>query len=133
MAKHHGHKGHHHGHHKKHHAEGGRVGLKAAGNPDVFKEAEGKESYAKGDERKHGGRAHKKHRAKGGHVGHHHHEGHEMHGHHAHHHPGHKTRGRKRGGAVGSDRSPLSTAHRGHADDGHGSSDPRDTYGGTPP
>ena len=125
--KHHGHKSHHHGKHHK--AGGGRIGLKAEGNPDVFKEAEGKESYAKGDEKKHGGKVHKHHRKHGGHVP----DGHEMHGHHAHHRPDHKPRGRKRGGGVGADRSPLSTAHRGHAGAGHGSSEPKDTYGGTPP
>ena len=32
-------------------AKGGRIGMVAAGNPDVIKEAEGKESYAEGDER----------------------------------------------------------------------------------
>jgi hypothetical protein len=36
---------------------GGRTQMKVAGNPDVFKEAEGEEDYAKGDERKKGGRA----------------------------------------------------------------------------
>lgn len=129
-----GHKGHHHGHHghhkgHHHHAGGGRIGLKAEGNPDVFKEAEGKESYAK-----HGGHVHKKHghkhRKHGGHV---HHEEHHHDGHHAHHRPDHKPRGRKRGGAVGADRAPLSSAHRGHKDDAKGSSSPHDTYGGTPP
>ena len=53
-----GHKGHHH---KK--ASGGRTGLVASGNPDVIKEAEGKEEYAKGDEgekMKKGGRANEK-------------------------------------------------------------------------
>ena len=53
----------HKGHHKK--ASGGRTGLVAAGNPDVLKEAEGKEDYAKGDERKRGGRAKKKNGGKG--------------------------------------------------------------------
>lgn len=96
-----GHKGHHHGHHK---AKGGRTGLVAAGNPDVIKEAEGKEDYAKGDEKKHGGSVKKKHHRKdggkviglmtGGGVR-----------------PRLDRPGRKRGGAVGSDRSPLSSAH----------------------
>src|SRR5215831_3604643 len=114
---HHGHKDHHHGH-----KGGGRVGMKVAGNPDVFKEAEGKEPYAKGDEKKHGGKVHhgkhhgKHHRKHGGHV-----DGHEMHGHHPPHHHAHKARGRKRGGGVGADRSPLSTAHRGHMGAGSGS------------
>jgi len=91
--------------HKK--AGGGRTGLVASGNPDVIKEAEGKEDYAKGDLKKHGGRTKK--RAAGGKVAA----------------PG-KTiglmtggavrprgdrPGRKMGGRVGADRSPLSTAH----------------------
>lgn len=135
---HHGHKAHHHGKHHK--ASGGRTHMVVSGNPDVIKEAEGKESYAKGDEkpgdaRKHGGKVKhhgKHHRKHGGHVEHHP-DGHEMHGHHAHHRADHKPRGRKRGGGVGADRSPLSTAHHGHAGAGHGSSEPKDTYGGTPP
>ena len=73
-------------------AKGGRTGLVASGNPDVLKEAEGKEDYAKGDEKKHGGKV----------IG-------LMTG------GGVKPRldrpGRKRGGAVGADRSPLSSAH----------------------
>ena len=97
-------KKHHSGHHKK--AEGGRIGMKVSGNPDVFKEAE---------EKKKGGRV-------GKHVG-------KIHGGH----PAHRMDrpGRKTGGAVGANRSPLSTAHGGgHGVDG--SSDPKDTYGGTP-
>jgi len=39
-------------------ARGGRTDMKVAGNPDVFKEAEGEEDYAKGDERKIDRRAH---------------------------------------------------------------------------
>jgi hypothetical protein len=138
MKHHGGHKGHHHGHHR---AGGGRTHEIVSGNPDVIKEAEGEESYAKGDEksgddRKHGGKVKAKHHGKhhrkhGGKVSHH--EGHEMHGHHPHHRADHKPRGRKRGGGVGADRSPLSTAHKGHAGAGHGSSEPHDTYGGTPP
>lgn len=90
--------------HKK--AGGGRTGLVAAGNPDVLKEAEGKEDYAKGDEKKHGGKVK---RASGGRAG--------------------SPRlvqfmaggavkprmdrvARKSGGRVGSDRSPMSSAHR---------------------
>ena len=82
-------------------AEGGRTMLKAAGNPDVFKEAEGREDYAKGDEKKHGGKVKRKTGGKvlglmtGGGVKH------RM-----------DRPGRKRGGAVGADRSPLSSAHR---------------------
>lgn len=39
--------------------------------------------------------------------------------------------GRKRGGGVGANSSPLSTAHN-STDGGAGSSNPTDTYGGTP-
>jgi len=91
-----GHKGHHHGK-----AEGGRTHLIAAGNPDVLKEAEGKEDYAKGDEKKHGGKVKRKSGGKvlglmtGGGVR-----------------PRLDRPGRKSGGRVGSDRSPLSSAHR---------------------
>lgn len=102
-------KGHKHHHHKKHHAGGGRTNLVASGNPDVIKEAEGKEPYAKGDEKKHGGRAkhHKHKRANGGKV-----QGTAL---------GLMTGGavrprldrpgRKSGGRVGADRAPLSSAH----------------------
>lgn len=104
----------------RHKAGGGRVGLKASGNPDVFKEAEGKEDYAKGDEKKHGGKVKKHHRKSGGKV------------------IGLMTGGtvkprmdrpgRKRGGGVGADRSPLSSAHH------HGSvgSAPAEEEGGMP-
>lgn len=89
-------------HHGKHRAGGGRTDMKVSGNPDVFKEAEGKEPYDKGDEKKHGGKV-KKHRASGGKV-----LGLMTGG-------GVRPRmdkpGRKRGGAVGADRSPLSSAH----------------------
>jgi hypothetical protein len=113
-------KGHHKGHHKKH---GGRTDMVVSGNPDVLKEAEGKESYAKGDEKKHGGKVKKHHRADGGKV---------------------ETKsvglmtggavrprldrpGRKRGGGVGADKSPLSSAH-------HSSKAParQETEGGHP-
>lgn len=108
-----GHKEHHHKHgghvgHKKHHAGGGRTNMVASGNPDVIKEAEGKEDYAKGDEKKHGGRAKhhgKHHRAAGGKVtalG-------LMTGGAVR--PRLDRPGRKSGGRVGSDRSPLSSAH----------------------
>ena len=109
MAKHEVH--HHHakgGHVEVHHhkkggrvkrKEGGRVGLKAAGNPDVFKEAEGEESYS----RKKGGRA--KHRRDGGAV--------QMTGGAVR--PRLDRPGRKRGGRVGSDMSPLTTANVVHA------------------
>lgn len=84
----------------RHHGKregGGRVGLKAAGNPDVFKEAEGEESYAKGDERKRGGRAKKHVGAPEGRKAKHRHD----------------RPGRKMGGRVGADRAPLSSAHKG--------------------
>ena len=82
---------------KKAYKGGGRVGLKAAGNPDVFKEAEGEEEYS----RKRGGKV-KKHgdmHAEGKHAKHR--RDRMMH------------KGRKSGGRVGSDRSPLSSAHHG--------------------
>lgn len=135
MAKHHGMKHHDGKHHGKHHEEekeherkkGGRVGMWVSGNPDVKEEAEDDEDGAEtGHERKHGGKVkkHKKHhRATGGKV-----LGLMTGG-------GVRARldrpGRKSGGAVGANRSPLSTAHGG----GHGpegSSSPTDTYGGTP-
>lgn len=127
MAKHHGHKSHHHGHHK---ADGGRTHMKVAGNPDVFEEAGEKHGTHKKGGRVHHGKHH--HGKKHGGAAEHHHE-HHLHGEHHAHKQGHKPRGRKRGGGVGADRSPLSTAHKGTAGAGHGSSEPRDTYGGTPP
>ena len=90
---------HHHAAHMKdgkHHAKGGRIkvdGVEAydgGGDPAVEEEAEKK---------KRGGRA--KH-AKGGHV-----EGHKPK-----HHLGRKAPGRKRGGRVGADLSPLTEAHK---------------------
>jgi len=76
--------------------------MKVSGNPDVFKEAEGKEPYAKGDEKKRGGKVKK--RNAGGKV------------------LGLMTGGavkprldrpaRKAGGRVGSDMNPLSSAKR---------------------
>ena len=39
--------------------------------------------------------------------------------------------GRKRGGAVGADKSPLSSAHKA-SDDGNSTPGSADTYGGTP-
>jgi hypothetical protein len=98
-------------------AKGGRTGLVASGNPDVIKEAEGKEDYARGDERKRGGRAKRKSGGKviglmtGGGVK-----------------PRLDRPGRKRGGAVGADRSPLSSAH-GHAKPGTA---PEEESGGAP-
>lgn len=70
-------------HHGKHKASGGRTHMKVSGNPDVFKEAE---------ERKRGGKVHKMHGS----------------------HPAHRLDrpGRKTGGRVGADKSPLSSAHK---------------------
>jgi hypothetical protein len=101
-----GHKGHHHGH-KHHRDEGGRVGLKAAGNPDVFKEAEEKTS-GNTEERKHGGKVKKKHlgHAEGKMAKHRRDRAHGGKAHHGHHH-------RAKGGRVGADKSPLSSAHHG--------------------
>jgi hypothetical protein len=97
------------GHHKHHRDEGGRVGLVAAGNPDVLKEAKDKES-GDSEERKHGGKVkkkkelghaegkmakHRRDRACGGKMMHH----------------------RAKGGKVGADKSPLSSAHHGGAAD----------------
>ncbi len=103
-----GHKEHHHGKHHK--AKGGRTNMVASGNPDVIKEAEGKEDYAKGDEKKHGGRAKHKRAAggkvtalglmTGGAVR-----------------PRLDRPGRKMGGRGGADRSPLSSAHSSGASD----------------
>jgi len=94
----------HHGkHHGKHHKGGGRTLEVASGNPDVIKAAEGKE---KEEEAKRGGRIHHKkktggavqHRMTGGLVR-----------------PRLDRPGRKRGGGVGSDKSPLTSAHHIHA------------------
>ena len=126
-------KGHHHGkRHKK--ASGGREEMWVSGNPDVEKEAEGKEPYAKGDE---SGEGHGQKGAKGPH---------KKHGGRAKHHkdggkvlglmtggpvrPRLDRPGRKVGGRVGSDRSPLSTAHRTSGSNAHPESG--DSYGGTP-
>ncbi len=103
--------------HKK--ESGGRIGMVAAGNPDVIKEAEGKEDYAKGDEKKHGGKVKHKRKDGGKVLG-------LMTG------GGVKPRldrpGRKSGGRVGSDRSPMSSAHM-HAKPG---SAPAEEEGGQP-
>jgi hypothetical protein len=87
----------------RHRKSGGRTDMKVAGNPDVFKEAEGEEPYDKGDEKKHGGKVKHK-RASGGKV------------------IGLMTGGavkqrqdrpaRKSGGRVGSDRMPMSSANK---------------------
>ena len=108
-------------HETQNRAKGGRTEMKVSGNPDVFKEAEDKHGT-----RKRGGKV--KHRAKGGGLA-----------------PdkdiglmtGGAVRprldrpGRNRGGGVGADTSPLSTAHSG-SHGGGSTPNPRDTYGGTP-
>jgi hypothetical protein len=77
---------------------GGRAGMWVSGNPDVKKEAEGDEPYAEGNQRKRGGKVKKKK---------------EMHA------EGAKAKHRMdrpkraRGGKVGSDRNPFSSAHNG--------------------
>ncbi len=96
--------GSHKAHHHKKHAKGGRTNMVVSGNPDVLKEAKGEEPYDKGDEKKHGGRAKHKRAAggkvtalglmTGGAVR-----------------PRLDRPGRKSGGRVGADRSPLSSAH----------------------
>lgn len=84
-------------------AKGGRVGMVASGNPDVLKEAHGEEGYDEGDERKHGGKVKK--RKHGGKV---------MHA------EGEKSKHRMdrpkraRGGGVGADRHPFSSAKAVH-------------------
>lgn len=85
----HGHQHSHHGRHKR--ADGGGI-MKAGGNPEVEKEAE---------EKKHGGKVHhERHKRKrGGHVD----------GHHSKHRL--DRAGRKKGGRVGADHAPLSSAH----------------------
>ena len=89
--------------HKHHKAEGGAVGgrkgMWVSGNPDVEKEAEGEEGYAEGDEhKKKGGRVKKKHGMMA--------EGKKPH------HRMDRPK-RARGGKVGSDRNPFSSAHMG--------------------
>ena len=100
-------------HHKK--ASGGRTHMKVSGNPDVFEEAEDKHGTAK----KSGGRVK---RAKGGKV-----DLGFMHGGAVR--PRLDRPGRKMGGRVGADKSPLSSAHR-DVSSSEGSSKPADTYGG---
>lgn len=119
-----GHKGSHHGHKKHHRDEGGRIGLVASGNPDVLKEAKEMTS-GNTEERKHGGKVkkhkhlghaegekgkHRRDRAHGGKAHHGMHHGMHHEGHHMKHH-------RAKGGRVGSDKSPLSSAHHGGATD----------------
>ena len=109
-------------HETQNRAKGGRTEMKVSGNPDVFKEAEDKHGTMK-----RGGKV-KHHRAKGGKVD----AGKDI---------GLMTGGavrprldrpgRKRGGGVGADTSPLSTAHSG-SHGGGSTPNPRDTYGGTP-
>ena len=88
-------------HHGKHKKGGGRTLEVAAGNPDVIEEAEHPSEHGHEKAKKHGGRA-KHHKKAGGAV--------------AHRMTGGAVRprldrpGRKRGGGVGADTSPLSTA-----------------------
>jgi len=102
-------------------AKGGRTSMWVSGNPDVKKEAEDDEDGAETGLKK-GGKVKKK-RATGGKV-----LGLMTGG-------GVKARldrpGRKSGGAVGANRSPLSTAHSASGG-ATGSSSPTDSYGGTP-
>ena len=102
---------------------GGRVGMVAAGNPEVLREANDDEDGAETGHKKGGKVKKKEKRATGGKV-----LGLMTGG-------GVKARldrpGRKSGGAVGANRSPLSTAHN-CGGGGDGSSSPTDTYGGTP-
>lgn len=123
-----GHKAHHHSKHAVHHhhyEKGGKVGEGLKGVPEYemdIKEVPHARISDKPTEEakklKAGGRAKRKH---GGHVMHHH-SGHvkhvgAVHGAAAHHHAGRKPR--KAGGKVGSDASPLSSAHRGKNPPGH--------------
>ena len=109
-----GHKEHHHGRKK-----GGRIGIVAAGNKDVIDEAhDDRDGEITGHERKKGGKVKAKK-----------HEKHEMEGKKGKHRMDRP--GRKRGGAVGANTSPLSTAHKANGGT-DGSSSPKDTYGGTP-
>lgn len=98
-------------------ARGGDTPMEVAGNPNVFAEAK---DQRKDVNAKRGGRISK--RAKGGKV-----VG-KIQG------AGTRARldrpGRKTGGAVGSDKTPLSTAHKRHHEEGR--PHPTDTYGGTP-
>jgi hypothetical protein len=87
----------------RHRKSGGRTDMWVSGNPDVKKEAEGREPYDKGDEKKRGGKVKKK-RASGGKVLGFMDGGAVR--------PRLDRPGRKRGGGVGADRSPLSSANR---------------------
>ncbi len=97
--------------------KGGRIGMVASGNPEVLAEAKDADDGVTTGLKK-GGKAKK--RKSGGMV---------MGGAKAA--TRHDRPGRKTGGAVGANRTPMSTAHSstGGAD---GSSSPTDTYGGTP-
>lgn len=89
--------------------KGGRVGMVASGNPKVIEEAKGDMKKGGKVKRKTGGMV-----MGGAKVA-----------------SRHDRPGRKAGGAVGANRSPLSTAHSGSGGAG-GSSSPSDSYGGTP-
>lgn len=121
----------------KHHAEGGEI-KEAGGNPYVEAEAHEKKRGGKaeheGKHRKKGGKAehehehHGRHRRRGGKAEHEHERkrgGHVVEGHHAKHRLDRP--GRKRGGGVGADTSPLSSAHHDSSDAGK---QPRTQEGG---
>ncbi len=99
-------------------ARGGSTPMKVSGNPNVIAEAE--EDKTGDEDFKKGGRAKRKKGGKviglmtGGAVR-----------------PRLDRPGRKMGGGVGANTSPLSTAH-GVSGGTSGSSNPADTYGGTP-
>lgn len=100
-------------------AKGGKASV-VSGNPNVLKEAKENSTGDEDKARNKGGRAKRKQGGKivermtGGSVR-----------------PRLDRPGRKRGGGVGSNASPLSTAHNATSG-GAGSSEPKDTYGGTP-
>ncbi len=97
--------------------KGGKIGMVASGNPNVIAEAKDDDDGVTTGLKK-GGKAKK--RKSGGMV---------MAG--AKVATRHDRPGRKTGGAVGANRTPMSTAH-GASGGAGGSSNPTDTYGGTP-
>lgn len=103
-------------HHKRAHGGSTKPVWEAGGGTNAAKEAEehedgqhlkrgGRAHHGEGEKPKHG--AHK--RARGGHVGGHE-PHHEVKSHSMHHKHGMKVPGRKRGGGVGANLTPLSTA-----------------------
>ncbi|MDE2096490.1 MAG: hypothetical protein KGL39_04530 [Patescibacteria group bacterium] len=98
---------------RAHHAEGGKVDFYAGGESNTAKEAE---------EKKHGGKVHKKHGGKVKHMGH-------MEGHHGKHRMDRP--GRKRGGGVGADMKPMSSAAKtAMKQEGHKTESAPDVEGG---